>query len=217
MESSKTVVFSLQVVGLVLDHCRVSLCFLNSCSNRLTLFVLSGLDSLQRKLPSPGFQVEVVLVDVPTTPNTETTTKRSDESSGANPVSVDGGDAAPKQSKNSGNQDDVFSDGETDEGSSKSRRAEAASAAGGAVINSTSTSETNSKSDQIASLTQATEQASIGNKGSTQVHAASEPKSVPVGGSAPSLSGTNSESEFKAMAADASVFTFGDDEDYESE
>ncbi|KAF3435450.1 hypothetical protein FNV43_RR22539 [Rhamnella rubrinervis] len=190
-------------------------CWLNTTmtENRKVLNTsdLDGFD--KRKLPSPGFQVEVVLIDVPTTPNTETTTKSSDESSGANPAPVDGGDAAPKQTKTSGNQDDVFSDGETDEGSSKSRRAEAASVAGGAVSNSTSTSETNSKSDQIASLTRATEQASIGGKGSTQVHAASEPKSVAAGVSVPSLS----ESEFKAMAADASVFTFGDDEDYESE
>lgn len=174
---------------------------------------------MQRKLPSPGFQVEVVLVDIPTTtPNTESTTiKRSDESSGANPASADGSAAAPKQTKNSGNQDDVFSDGEADEGSSKSRRAEEASVAGRAVANSTSTSETDSKSVQIESLTRATEQASIGNKGSTQVQAVGEPKSATAGGSVPGQVGTNSESEFKAMAADASVFTFGDDEDYESE
>lgn len=183
------------------------------------VFILSGLDSLQRKLPSPGFQVEVVLVDynssVPATPNTETITRRSDGSSGANPASADGG-AAPKKTKNPGNQDDVFSDGEAEEaGSSKSRRAAAASAGGGAV--NATTSETNSKSDQMANLTRATEQASIGSTGSTHEHSANESKSVAVGGSVEGLEGTNRESEFKAMAADASVFTFGDDEDYESE
>jgi phosphatidylinositol-3,4,5-trisphosphate 3-phosphatase/dual-specificity protein phosphatase PTEN len=38
-----------------------------------------------------------------------------------------------------------------------------------------------------------------------------------VGGTVSSLEANNAQSEFKAMAADASVFTFGDDEDYESE
>ncbi|WP_232819247.1 hypothetical protein, partial [Homoserinimonas sp. OAct 916] len=87
------------------------------------------------------------------------------------------------------------------------------SAAGRSVTNTTtSSSEAKSKPDQIASLTEATKQVSIGNTGSTQVHAASEPKTAVAGGTVPS-----SESEFKAMAADASVFSFGDDEDYESE
>uniref|UniRef100_A0A6P4ACL8 phosphatidylinositol 3,4,5-trisphosphate 3-phosphatase and protein-tyrosine-phosphatase PTEN2A n=1 Tax=Ziziphus jujuba TaxID=326968 RepID=A0A6P4ACL8_ZIZJJ len=197
-------------------------CWLNTTmtENRkvLTTSDLDGFD--KRKLPSPGFQVEVVLVDynssVPATPNTETTTNRSEGSSGANPASADGGGADPKQTKNSGNQDDVFSDEEA--GSSKSRRAAAASSAEGAAVNATSKSETDSKkSDQIANLTRATEQASIGSTGSTQAHSANESKSVAVGGSVPAFEGTNPESEFKAMAADASVFTFGDDEDYESE
>lgn len=180
---------------------------------------------LQRKLPSPGFQVEVVLVDyngnVPTTPNTETSTKKPDESSGTNPSSDDGGTAAPQESKSPGNQDkdDVFSDSEAEESSSsKSRQAEATSAAaGGTVASTTTSSESNTKPDQIESLTHATKQVSIGNVDSKQVPAASEPKGSVGGGNVPGLVAPNSESEFKAMAADASVFTFGDDDDYESE
>lgn len=111
----------------------------------------------------------------------------------------------------------MFSDSEAEEtGSSKSRQAETASAAVGSVVTTTSSSDNKSKPDQIASLTKATEQVSIGNTGSTQVHATSEAK-PDVGASVPSIENPNSESEFKAMAADASVFTFGDDEDYESE
>lgn len=186
---------------------------------------LDGFD--KRKLPSPGFQVEVVLVDyndtVPTTPNTETSAKKMDESSGTAPASVDEGTAKPSQNNNSKSheKDDVFSDSEAEEtAASKSRQAETASAAGagGTVPNTTSSSETKTNSDQVASVARATEHMSLGNSGSTQIHAAaSEPKSDAAGGAISGLEAPNTESEFKAMAADASVFTFGDEEDYESE
>jgi len=97
------------------------------------------------------------------------------------------------------------------------RQAEVASAAGGTVINTTSSSETRTDSDQIASLSRETEHISLGNTGSTQMHVDGEPKSDAGGGAVPALEVPNRESEFKAMAADASVFTFGDDEDFESE
>lgn len=189
------------------------------------MVILAVMDLLQRKLPSPGFQLEVVLVDyngnVPTapTPSTETT-KKLDESSGTKPSSDSAAAASPPNNANPGSQDkdDVFSDGEAEEtGSSKNQRAEVASSAGGTATSSTSSSESNAKSDQIASLAQATKQVSIGSTDSKQVPAASEPKSAAAVGNVPGLEAPNSESEFKAMAADASVFTFGDDEDYESE
>ncbi|XP_059445677.1 phosphatidylinositol 3,4,5-trisphosphate 3-phosphatase and protein-tyrosine-phosphatase PTEN2A [Corylus avellana] len=183
---------------------------------------LDGFD--KRKLPSPGFQVEVVLVDsngiVTSTPNTETAAKKTDESSGTSPASVDEGASRPSQNKDSKgrDKDDVFSDSEAEEiGSSKSRQAEAASAARGTVINTTSSSETRTNSDQIASVSRETEHLSLGNTGPTQMHVDSERKSDAVGGAVPALEVPNTESEFKAMAADASVFTFGDDEDFESE
>ncbi|KAM1794584.1 hypothetical protein ACFX11_035045 [Malus domestica] len=203
-------------------------CWLNTTmtENRkvLTNNDLDGFD--KRKLPSPGFQVEVVLVDysgnVPTTPNTETSAKKPDESSGTKPSSDEGGAAAaPQESKSPGSQDkdDVFSDSEAEEGgSAKSRQAEATSPPTGVPVASTSTSsESDTKPDQISSLTNATKQVSIGNTDSKQGAAASEPKSSVSGGNAPGLEASSTESEFKAMAADASVFSFGDDEDSESE
>ncbi|GMN20193.1 hypothetical protein TIFTF001_047059 [Ficus carica] len=186
----------------------------------LTTADLDGFD--KRKLPSPGFQVEVVLVDyngaVPATPNAESTTKKSEEGSQSAPTVDEGAAAAPKQTKESGTQDkdDVFSDSEAEDGSSKSRRVEAASAAGERVGQTTSSSKTESKADQIASLTKATEQFSIANTGSSQAHTTTEPKTN-AGASVPSVEVPVSDSEFKAMAADASVFSFGDDEDYESD
>lgn len=203
-------------------------CWLNTTmtENRkvLTNNDLDGFD--KRKLPSPGFQVEVVLVDysgnVPTTPNTETSAKKPDESSGTKPSSDEGGAAAaPQESKSPGSRDkdDVFSDSEAEEGgSAKSRQAEATSPPAGVPVASTSTSsESDTKPDQISSLTNATKQVSIGNTDSKQAAAASEPKSSVSGGNAPGLEASSAESEFKAMAADASVFSFGDDEDSESE
>ncbi|RXH99887.1 hypothetical protein DVH24_021689 [Malus domestica] len=203
-------------------------CWLNTTmtENRkvLTNNDLDGFD--KRKLPSPGFQVEVVLVDysgnVPTTPNTETSAKKPDESSGTKPSSDEGGAAAaPQESKSPGSQDkdDVFSDSEAEEGgSAKSRQAEATSPPTGVPVASTSTSsESDTKPDQISSLTNVTKQVSIGNTDSKQGAAASEPKSSVSGGNAPGLEASSTESEFKAMAADASVFSFGDDEDSESE
>jgi phosphatidylinositol-3,4,5-trisphosphate 3-phosphatase/dual-specificity protein phosphatase PTEN len=165
-----------------------------------------------------------VLVDsngiVTSTPNTETAAKKTDESSGTSPASVDEGASRPSQNKDSKgrDKDDVFSDSEAEEtGSSKSRQAEAASAARGTVINTTSSSETKTNSDQIASVSRETEHLSLGNTGPTQMHVDSERKSDGVGGAVPALEVPNTDSEFKAMAADASVFTFGDDEDFESE
>ncbi|KAL1065835.1 hypothetical protein V6Z11_D12G023900 [Gossypium hirsutum] len=182
----------------------------------------------KRKLPSPGFQVEVVLVDyngtVPTTPQTETTTNKPDESSGTGAASTDGGAAPANENKDPGHndKDDVFSDGEAEEsGSSKSRQNKATSAEGIALNSATSEPETNDKSVQVASLVHSTEQVSLGSAISQPIHGTSEPrKDAAAAAAAPPAAGvqvSSSESEFRAMAADASVFSFGDDEDYESD
>ncbi|TYH37224.1 hypothetical protein ES332_D12G025000v1 [Gossypium tomentosum] len=179
----------------------------------------------KRKLPSPGFQVEVVLVDyngtVPTTPQTETTTNKPDESSGTGAASTDGGAAPANENKDPGHndKDDVFSDGEAEEsGSSKSRQNKATSAEGIALNSATSEPETNDKSVQVASLVHSTEQVSLGSASSQPMHGTSEPrKDAAAAAAAAGVQVSSSESEFRAMAADASVFSFGDDEDYESD
>ena len=154
-------------------------------------------------------------------PKTETDVKKSDGISGTGSASVDGANATPNTSKDPGSKDkdDVFSDGEIEEsGSSKRRQAHAAEQQ--SVAPRTSSSETKTSPDQIASMTQKTEQVSLGTSGTTPTHHdAGEPKSDAVGGATSEHEVPNPErvSEFKAMAADASVFTFGDDEDYESE
>ncbi|CAK9169446.1 unnamed protein product [Ilex paraguariensis] len=211
-------------------------CWLNTTmiENRKILNTndLDGFD--KRKLPSPGFQVEVVLVDynsaVPTKPTAENVTTKAVESSstttssGTVSPSVDGAVAAtnPKKELGSNEKDDVFSDSEAEEtGSSKSRQTKEASEAGGTVGATAPISEVKTTSDQVASLTRETEQVSLGGTGSTHIVPTNEPKKDAVGGPVSGLDVPNPvgevSSDFRVMAADASVFTFGDEEDYESE
>ncbi|KAJ8766868.1 hypothetical protein K2173_009212 [Erythroxylum novogranatense] len=178
---------------------------------------IDGFD--KRKLPSPGFQVEVVLVDytvpVPAVSPTETTVKKPEDSSNVAQAPSDTATAAaaPSQNKNqsSSDKDDVFSDSEAEESvSSRNRPAQATSQDGTAVKTST-TNDTPVKPDQVPGITHGTAQINLGGSGS---QASTQPKSD---GAGSGFEINNSGSEFKAMAADASVFTFGDDEDYESE
>ncbi|OIW06974.1 hypothetical protein TanjilG_18362 [Lupinus angustifolius] len=200
-------------------------CWLNTTmtENRKVLNTndLDGFD--KRKLPSPGFLVEVVLVDYNgnvVTSKLDTVTKNSDESSSNNPTTVEASTPAMNVDKESGStdKDDVFSDGETEHpASSRTKQTKAASEAVETVTNATSGTASNRVSNQITNLTHATEQISLGNKSSTPIHSAGEPKSDIDGRTISGLEAPSTESEFKAMAADASVFTFGDDEDYESD
>lgn len=196
-------------------------CWLNTTmvENRKVLNTgdLDGFD--KRKLPSPGFQVEIVLVDyngaVPAAANSENVAKKRDETSGSAPASVGQGLDASNEKEDSGNndKDDVFSDNESEEAGSKRKKAPAASMAGG-TVSTAPNSEINTKSDQVASLARGTKDVSLGNAGSQPTHAAGETKKD---AATSGLDSTNRESEFKAMAADASVFSFGDEDDYESE
>ncbi|KAK1430317.1 hypothetical protein QVD17_12971 [Tagetes erecta] len=176
-------------------------CWLNTTmiENRkiLTTNDLDGFD--KRKLPSPGFQVEVVVVDYDNAaaqpkPETETATK-STEGTSADPsppaASEPPATHLPKDSKNSEKEDEVFSDTESE-------------------AKTDTASETNSTSGKIANLSNNTKNLSLGSSGPTQT--------TPTSGSKSDLVNPIGEvSDFKAMAADASVFTFGDDEDYESD
>ncbi|KAL3814250.1 hypothetical protein ACJIZ3_015518 [Penstemon smallii] len=193
-------------------------CWLNTTmiENRKVLNTndLDGFD--KRKLPSPGFEVEVVLVDydtaaVSTRPPSETTTSEPAKNSGANtvagpssgPVEEDAAEKNPNKDKN-----DEFSDSDTEETeSSKSRKTDKSPQV--SVPAKDGKPNHNSESTQIANLTRKTEQVSLGTPASTNT----ELKKDRVGSSG----SVEEVSEFKAMAADASVFSFGDDEDDESE
>lgn len=125
------------------------------------------------------------------------------------PTPVEVAAAATNSNKDSGNQekDDVFSDSEAEEtGSSKTRQTKEAPEMSG-TDSTTASPPDKLDPKQVASLANKTEKVSLGKGGS--VHTRS--KKDPVENSAGEVS------EFKAMAADASVFSFGDDEDDESD
>ncbi|KAD5318360.1 hypothetical protein R6Q59_033604 [Mikania micrantha] len=148
-------------------------CWLNTTmiENR-TMLTTSDLDGFdKRKLPSPGFQVEVVVVDynpdVKAKPQAESTTKPAESTT---PV--------PPHETSTGN---------------------------------------------IENLSNETRNLSPESSASKQTDGTSEPKQVTTTGAVTMGAGlgasspTREVSDFKAMAADASVFTFGDDEDFESD
>ena len=152
-----------------------------------------------------------------TTSKPETVPNARDERSSSVPTPVDASTTAPKAEKESENrnkEDDVFSDGELEDSTSRSRQAKAASEA---VANPNSTTGSESKtSSEMKSITHGTEQISLGPTSATPIPSGSKPKGEDAR-TVSSVEAPSSESEFKAMAADASVFTFGDEDDYESE
>ncbi|XP_058081504.1 phosphatidylinositol 3,4,5-trisphosphate 3-phosphatase and protein-tyrosine-phosphatase PTEN2A-like isoform X2 [Magnolia sinica] len=202
-------------------------CWLNTTmvENRKILNTsdLDGFD--KRKLPSPGFQVEVVLIDydgtVPMKVKTETVSKESDRISGTAAM-ADGPTTRPSDPSKgsaSNDKDDVFSDSEAEGGSVKSRQAREATAARG-TADAGGGSKTEKPKEEMASVTHGVEQVSLRSEGAKENPNTSEMKIEGASGAASfevpksDLSGV---SEFKAIAADASVFTFGDEEDFESE
>lgn len=195
-------------------------CWLNTTmtENRKTLNTsdFDGFD--KRKLPSPGFQVEVVMVDyngtLPTRSEADSTSKQSDGTSNAGVTAKSNRTKVTRSEDN----DDVFSDSEGEETStSKSREAQATSKAQSAANSHAS----NTTAEKIGNLTHKADQLSLGSGEPTQGSAYKEITSDGTGkpASGPETPNVDSlgASDFKAMAADASVFTFGDDEDFESD
>ncbi|KAF5738227.1 Phosphatidylinositol-3 4 5-trisphosphate 3-phosphatase [Tripterygium wilfordii] len=187
-------------------------CWLNTTmtENRFTLDG-SDLDGFEkRNLPSPGFQVEVVMIDYdgirPTTSKADSVGKVSDSRSSYAPVQSGGIGANSNQNKVpvQEDNDDVFSDSDGEQsGASKGRKPQAASE----VIAGQPHHVPNARDGKLESLTHGTEQLSLGRE------ASSKPAS---GLEIPSM-GSVGASDIKAIAADASVFSFGDEEDYESD
>uniref|UniRef100_A0A7N0V7I4 C2 tensin-type domain-containing protein n=1 Tax=Kalanchoe fedtschenkoi TaxID=63787 RepID=A0A7N0V7I4_KALFE len=191
-------------------------CWLNTTmmENRKILSTsdLDGFD--KRKLPSPGFQVEVVLVDyesrpvpTPATPTTPAASKPDESSAASSPAQDSAATTTTTKAPGTREKDDVFSD---DEGSSRGKREKSTPTA---TATTPSDLETKPSSDSVATVTQKTEQVSI----TDAKQPATETRSQAPVGTNPAAPANPEVSEFKAMAADASVFTFGDDEDYESD
>lgn len=164
----------------------------------------------QRKLPSPGFQVEIVMIDYDGTTPSKT---RNDDNHITKGTDGKLGDASASSqstgntqqsiaSRKQKNEDDVFSDSEGEE---EPR------------VSAAPNSETGAKSEHISSVSHQTENLSLGREPTNSKSKTSHEVKTE-GGERNSTTIPNLDStDIKAIAADASVFSFGDDEDDESE
>lgn len=174
-------------------------------------------------MPSPGFQVEIVMIDydgiLPTKTKSDSANRRQDCSTDYASVPTAGATIGPNHRKvtKSEDNDDVFSDSDGEEAdASKSRQADAASGGESAPhgILSNSTGDNVPQSQRSGHLSLSNEKPKVKNvsKEPTTDGVREPASSLPM----PNLDSMGS-SDIKSMAADASVFSFGDDEDYESE
>ncbi|WOL18040.1 phosphatidylinositol 3,4,5-trisphosphate 3-phosphatase and protein-tyrosine-phosphatase [Canna indica] len=199
-------------------------CWLNTTftENRKMLNTsdLDGFD--KRKLPSPGFQIEVVLVDYDgsNSPRPVGSNANMESAGGTTPAtateSITPTSKVDRDSK-SNVKDEVFSDGEAEESeSAKSRHNKMAGSTEGSTIMDKETEMKVSKSE-VTAIAKSIDQVSLEKSlNAADVKIEGNSKNSPAVLETPKLEST-SMSEFKAIAADASVFSFGDEEDYESE
>lgn len=205
-------------------------CWLNTTmmENRVTLNPTDLDDFDKRKLPSPGFQVEVVLVDYDGSqlpkpkPTAGPADNKSDTNSSGSTVAKENNAAPAESNKGTGSndKDEVFSDSEGEDGSSKGRK-EKTTSGGQSNTNASKPSETSTVQEASAAASRlekvaVTEQGAAKAPDTTSLKTEVSSKSSSTTEPPPAVD-SSSMSEFKAIAADASVFSFGDEDDYESE
>jgi len=202
-------------------------CWLNTTmmENRVTLNPTDFDDFDKRKLPSPGFQVEVVLVDYDGSqpPKQKAADRSADKKSDADSsTSTSAKDVESNKEAGGDDKDDVFSDNEAEDGSSKGKK-EKVSSSGQGTANAAKASETSVAQKEasaattgIEKVTISTEQGNARAPDATSLKTEASSKSSSTTTQPPAVE-SSSMSEFKAIAADASVFSFGDEVEYESE
>ncbi|KAL3626823.1 hypothetical protein CASFOL_029395 [Castilleja foliolosa] len=193
-------------------------CWMNTTmmENRVILDASDLDDFDNRKLPSPDFQVELVMIDYDGTipPRTKPDIKGKDGKS-TNSSSSSDNKASSQQSnapRKQNNEDDVFSDseGEEEESYSISRAGPTSSAAAAA-----SHSGSHNEAEHVSVISHQTSQLSVGEESTNSKSNNNEVKND--GAEKISKIPNMDSADIKAIAADASVFSFGDDEDYESD
>ncbi|KAK8687782.1 hypothetical protein V6N13_086578 [Hibiscus sabdariffa] len=181
-----------------------------------TILDASDLDGFdKRSVPYHGFQIALVMVDYDGTLKTNSKSDSANKGTEGDSSYVKDGvvEANSKQSKRTEDGDDIFSDSDGEESGASTSKPTQPAAAVGPVISSTiskpaaeqiGTSKVADKNQELLS-NNSSEDIAIngGGKPSTGVE-------LPI----VELIGA---SDIKAMAADASVFSFGDEEGYESE
>ncbi|KAH7299103.1 hypothetical protein KP509_25G072600 [Ceratopteris richardii] len=215
-------------------------CWLNTAmmENRTMLGTddLDGFD--KRRLPSPGFQVEIVILDYDASLNAGMKREPAKNITPAINAAAPPVNSTPPASVSVGNQngaeekDDVFSDTES-EGSVRKQSGNTQKApnlkTNGGDLALRGTNQSDSEANADARSMNTVEAGKIAKSGGSEsqnkqdsVQSARLTDDDP--GAAQNTSGANTHlpsSDFKAIAAasaaDASVFTFGDEEDFESE
>ena len=178
-------------------------------------------------MPSPGFQVEVVLVDYDGSqpPKQKTADrsadKKSDADSSTSSSAKENHAVHVESNKEAGgdDKDDVFSDNEAEDGSSKGKKEKVSSTGQGtakASETSVAQKEASAASSGMEKVTISTEQGNARAPDATSLKTEASSKSSSTTAQPPGVE-SSSMSEFKAIAADASVFSFGDEDEYESE
>lgn len=149
--------------------------------------------------------------------------KKSDSGTTSATLRNESSTTSPDTNKDSGSQDkdDVFSDSEAEDGSSKGRRPKSGPNTDGSTVTAKG-SEVNKSQAEATSVAQVIGQVSLKSEGEAKKsadHATNKTEGDPKKSGMPQSQAleSSSMSEFKAIAADASVFSFGDEDEYESE
>ncbi|KAH9621434.1 hypothetical protein KSS87_007556 [Heliosperma pusillum] len=170
---------------------------------------LDGFD--KRKLPSPTFQVEIVMIDYDgkplKTPNSEEPQKGP---GGISNTTSSGNNHLPNSegSPEKDNKDDVFSDSDGEEdGSTQTNQAQPA------PVRHAADNHASNSTQKMQQMTLSGNEQNSKRSGHLLKDGVNKSQLGQVTPKAASVETP----DFKAIAADASVFSFGDDEDYESE
>ncbi|KAK1439013.1 hypothetical protein QVD17_04828 [Tagetes erecta] len=187
-------------------------CWLNTTmmENRVILNGSDFDDFDKRKLPVPGFKVEIVMIDYDgTVPDKyKANEKPSISSNDSSPSDKNSKNSSRNKASNSNDQenDNVFSDSDDEDKAVSTKQTSTDVTSGPGTVPPTAKPSGKTEAE-VASLRKNTQQLSLNSKQQSTSDNRQVDKSI--------LS-LNS-GDIKAIAADASVFSFGDDEDYESE
>ncbi|XVF17624.1 hypothetical protein REPUB_Repub10bG0139300 [Reevesia pubescens] len=199
-------------------------CWLNTTmiENRTILEApdIDGFD--KRNVSYPGFKIELIMIDydgkLDTNSKANSTNKGTEGNSGnAKKAGVAANSKQQRKASGSEDNDDIFSDGDGEEsGGSRSRQTQA----GAGVAPAISRHLSNPAAEQIGTSKHGTHQLSVKNQEPSSNNASKDISIHGIGKSSsgleiPSLDSMGA-SDIKEIAADASDFSFGD-EDYESE
>ncbi|KAK9053254.1 hypothetical protein SSX86_029887 [Deinandra increscens subsp. villosa] len=184
-------------------------CWLNTTmmENRV-IFDGSDFDDFEkRKLPVPGFKVEIVMIDYDgTMPEKYKINEKPSISSNDSSPSYKGSNSSRNKASNDQENDDVFSDSDDEEDKAVSAKTGSTNVITGPAT--TPPPQPPRKIEaEMTTLRKNTQQLSLNTKQQSTSDNKQVEKSIP---------NLNS-GDIKAIAADASVFSFGDDEDDESD